>query len=79
MRFRTGYPYLLAISDVRYDLEESVYVKVEEVFPVDTPETLVKHAVTISWHGANLCTSVISGRSVAGVLYVVRKNPVEWH
>ena len=75
IRYRIDEPYLLDIPDVRYDLEESVCVKVEEVIPNDAPDPLGKQAITISYNYANLNHSVIDSVSITGVMHFVIKNP----
>ena len=63
------------MSEMCNDWEESVRGKVEEVLPVDDPESL-KIIVNISYHDANLQFNVITSRSITVVLHFVNKTPV---
>ena len=76
---RTEEPYPSSTPTTLHDWEESVYGKVKEHTPHDAPVQLVKHVVNISYHDANLFHNVITGRSVAGVLHVMNKIPMDWH
>ena len=55
------------------DWEEPARGKVSEVLPTDSPEPLRKYVVTMSYHDANFHHNVTTGRSVTGVLHLVKK------
>lgn len=49
-----------------------------DLLPEDALAPKGKHAVTISYHDANLYHSVMTGRSVTRVLCFLNKTPVDW-
>ena len=61
MRFMTEESDLSATSDIIHDWEDTTHDKVKEVSPVDAPDPLGKHEVTISYNRYNFHQNVITG------------------
>ena len=73
IRIRPGEPDVSDVPEKVCDWEESVHGKVLEVLPTDALEPLGKFVITISYHDENLHHDVLTGRSVTGVLHLVKK------
>jgi hypothetical protein len=63
-------PDLGELPDQDFDWCHSVYGKVEELVPNDTPKPLRKFVTTITYTDANLYHSMLTGRSVTGILHL---------
>ena len=79
IKSRTAEPDLSSISITPYEWEESACGKVTEILPQDAPTSKGKHAVIISYHEANMCHNVVTGRSVIGMLHFINKTTIDWH
>ena len=79
IRIRTEEPDFSSIPTIPYDWEESIYGKVKELTLHDAPVLLGKHVVTISYHDANFCHNLITGRSFTGTLHMLNKTPIDFH
>jgi hypothetical protein len=64
------------LPDNAYDWTNSVYSK---VLPTDAPEPLGNYATLSHYVDANLMHDVTTGRSVAGILPLANKTPIEWY
>jgi hypothetical protein len=63
----TKEPNYSGLSDNAYNWTYTVYGKVEELLPVDAPESL------------NLMHKVDMRRPVTGILHFINKSPIEWY
>ncbi len=62
-------------SSINWDL--SIYGKVKERVPNDTPNALGKVADTSTYVDANLLHDYLTGRSVTGIMHFVNKTPID--
>jgi hypothetical protein len=79
IRIRTEEPDYSDLPDNTHDWTYSFYGKVEELLPTDAPEPLGNHVTLTHYVGANLMLDIAMGRSVAGILHLVNKTPIEWY
>jgi hypothetical protein len=79
IRVRTEEPDYSDLPDSTYDWTYTVYGKVEELLPVDAPESLGNYVTLSHYVDANLMHDVAVGRSVKGILHLVNKTPIEWY
>jgi hypothetical protein len=67
------------LSDNTYDWTYTVYGKVKELVPEDSPQPLGKYVTLLHYVDAKLMHDVVMGRSVAGILHLVNKTSIEWY
>jgi hypothetical protein len=78
LRVRTDEPDYSAIPDQDFDWGYTVYGKVDEIIPEDTPEALGRWVTITHYVDANLFHCMLTGRSVTGILDLVNKTPIDW-
>jgi hypothetical protein len=75
----TTEPDYFDLPDNAYDWTYTFYGKVEELLPVDAPESLGNLLTLSHYVDANLMHKVARGRPVTGILHLVNKSPIEWY
>jgi hypothetical protein len=75
----TKEPDYFGLPDNAYDWTFTVYGKVEELLPVDAPESLGNLLPLSHYVDGNLMHKVAMGRPVTGILHLINKSPIEWY
>ena len=78
IRIRIGHPDYTGIKPNEYEWERSVYGKIREIIPVDKPKPLGKDVTLMTYVNANSYHDMITGRSLTGVLHLIKKTPFDW-
>ena len=78
IRFKTKVPNLYLLEDVEYGWEKTIYGKVTEVIPPNTPKPLRKSIKMITYVDTNLMHGLVMGKSVTGISHLLNQTPVEW-
>jgi hypothetical protein len=73
----TKEPDYFDLPDNAYDWTYTVYGKVEELLPVDAPESLGNLLTLSHYADANLMHKVAMGRPVTGMVHLINKSPIE--
>jgi hypothetical protein len=63
-------PELGVLPEQDFDWCHTVYGKIEELIPRDTPKSLGKAVATITYIDANLYHDMVTGRFVTGILHL---------
>jgi Reverse transcriptase (RNA-dependent DNA polymerase) len=79
IRVRTDIPDISNFPEVEQDWLYTVYGRVQEVVPVDTPEPLGNSVVLTHYTDANLMHDLTTGRAVTGVLHFINNTPIDWY
>jgi hypothetical protein len=57
----------------------TVYGKVKELLPKDSPEPLGRYVTLSHYVDANLMHNITLGKSVTGIIHLVNKTPINWY
>jgi hypothetical protein len=76
---RTEEPDYSDVPDNQYDWTYTVYGNTKEVLPKDAPEPLGEHETLPYYIDANLMHNITTGKSVTGVLHLIKKTPLDWY
>jgi hypothetical protein len=79
IRVQTSLPDLDDQTNQEFDWFHTVYGKVEELLPRDSPKPLGKMVTTVTYMDANLYHDMLTGRSVTGVLHLYNGTLVDWY
>jgi hypothetical protein len=74
IRVRTEEPDYCDISNPDYNWTYTAYGKVTELLPQDAPEPLGKYVTLSHYVDANLMHDTPSGKSVTGILHLVKQD-----
>jgi hypothetical protein len=72
-------PELRELPEQDFNWCHTVYGKVEELIPRDTPKPLGKSVTTITYTDANLYHNMLTGRSVTGILHLCNQTLIDWY
>jgi hypothetical protein len=73
---RTEEPDYSDAPNHQYDWTYTVYGNTKEVLPKDAPEPLGKYMTVSHYVDANLMHSVMTRKSVTGILHLINKTPL---
>ena len=76
--YRTKEPDYSHLPKQEYELTRTLYGNVEEEIPKNIPKPLGNRAITTTFLDANLLHDIVTGKSVAAVLYFVSTTPTDW-
>jgi hypothetical protein len=64
---------------IQYMAIPKIYGNTKEVLPKDAPEPLGKYVTLPHYIDANLMHDVTTGKSVTGILHLIKKKPLDWY
>jgi hypothetical protein len=79
IRVRISEPDFSELPEQEFDWCHSVYGKVEEIVPRDTPKPLGKVVTIVTYTDANLYHDMLTGRSVTGILHFCNQTLIDWY
>ena len=79
IRIQTDEPDYSGIPDQDYDWEYTIYGNVVDIVPKDTPTPLGKFVTITHYVDTNLFHSMLTGRSVTGIIDLVNQTPIDWY